>query len=59
MQFKLTVPLRRGLPTAMRDRADRLARNVGSEYLLTFLDEEILIGRQTGSGGTFIFERDS
>ena len=57
VQFKLTIPLRRGLPTALQDRADRLARNVGSEYLLTYLDEEILIGRQTGSGGSFIFER--
>jgi hypothetical protein len=28
-------------------------------YLLSYLDETTLIGRASGSGGTFIFERAS
>lgn len=59
VQFRLTVPLRRALPTELQDRAERLSQNVGSEYLLTYLDEDMLIGRQTGSGGTFIFEKET
>jgi hypothetical protein len=57
-EFSVNVPLRRGLPTGLQQNADRLVRNVGSEYLLTYLDDEILIGRQTGTGGTFIFEKE-
>jgi len=58
LQFNFSVPLRRSLPTALQESAERLARGVGSEYLLTYLDEDTLIGRQTGTGGTFIFEKD-
>lgn len=56
-EFSFNVPLRRGLPTALQQSAERLAQNAGSEYLLTYLDEDTLIGRQTGTGGTFVFEK--
>jgi hypothetical protein len=32
-------------------------RAVGAGYLLTYLDEEVLIGRAQGPGGSFIFLR--
>ncbi len=34
-----------------------LERSFGSEYLLTYVDEDMLVGSQTGTGGTFIFNR--
>jgi hypothetical protein len=34
-----------------------LERSFGSEYLFTYLDDDMLIGSQTGTGGAFIFER--
>lgn len=52
VQFQVRVPLR----TDERSAA-AIERNAGNEYLLTYLDAETLIGRQTGSGGTFIFRR--
>ena len=55
-QLSVAVPLRTNLPTALQEQTDRLASNVGSEYLLTFLDEDMLVGRQTGTGGVFIFD---
>lgn len=57
-QFRLAVPLRPELPVALQNVGARLERNFGSDYLLTFLDDEMLIGRQTGSGGSFVFLRD-
>ena len=45
------VPLRGGgvqLPPALSG---------GMAYQLTYLDEDTLIGRASGSGGSFIFER--
>lgn len=57
VQFKLRVPLQGQLPTALQDSARGITKNVGAEYLLTYLDDDTLIGRQTGPGGTFIFER--
>ena len=32
-------------------------RNTGAGYILTFLDQDMLIGRASGSAGTFIFSR--
>lgn len=57
-QFKLSVPLRNALPAPLADANERVTRSVGSEYLLTYLDSDTLVGRQTGPGGTFIFSRD-
>jgi hypothetical protein len=31
---------------------------VGFNYLLTYLDQDMLIGRAQGNGGTFIFSRE-
>jgi hypothetical protein len=31
---------------------------VGFNYLLTYLDEDMLVGRAQGNGGTFIFSRE-
>ena len=58
LQFQVSIPLRSELP-ALREAADRTSRSFGSDYLLSFLDKEMLVGRQTGSGGTFVFVRDS
>jgi len=34
-------------------------RAVGAGYLLTYLDEAVLIGRAQQPGGSFIFVRDT
>ncbi len=31
---------------------------MGFNYLLTYLDEDMLVGRAQGNGGTFIFSRE-
>jgi hypothetical protein len=33
-------------------------RGVGAPYLLTYLDTDMLIGRASGTAGTFIFSRE-
>jgi len=58
-QFRLAVPLRPELPAALQGVGGGLERNFGSDYLLTFLDDEMLIGRQTAAGGSFIFLREA
>ena len=50
LQFNLTVPFGRG---------QNLRRNFAGEYLLTYLDEDMLIGQQTGGGGYFIFDKET
>jgi len=62
---RLTVPLR--TPSSLvgglarrRDTDDasgRPVRTAGGEYLITYLDGDMLIGRSVGSRGSFIFER--
>ena len=56
-EAEVFVPLRAGLPRAFNSASSNLERTFGSEYLLTYLDEDTLIGSQTGTGGAFIFER--
>lgn len=56
-EAELFIPLRAGLPRAFNNASTALERTLGSEYLLTYLDEDTLIGSQTGTGGVFIFER--
>ena len=56
-EAEVFIPLRAGLPSVFNRASSNLERSFGSEYLLTFLDEDTLIGSQTGTGGTFIFER--
>lgn len=51
LQFKLRVPFRSAQQVAA-------GRAVGAGYLLTYLDEDMLIGRASGTAGTFIFTRD-
>ena len=58
-QFRLAVPLRPELPAALQGVGANLERNFGSDYLLTFMDEEMLIGRQTAAGGSFVFLREA
>jgi hypothetical protein len=53
-EAELFVPLR---PRELLAAAPRAQRSFGSEYLLTYLDDDMLIGGQTGTGGTFIFSR--
>jgi len=47
------------VPAALQGVGGGLERNFGSDYLLTFLDDEMLIGRQTAAGGSFIFLREA
>ena len=58
-QFRLAVPLRPEMPAALQGVGASLERNFGSDYLLTFLDDEMLIGRQTAAGGSFVFLREA
>ena len=53
------MPLRNALPPPLRAWGERLERQAGSEYLITFLDKHVLVGRQTGPGGLFVFWRES
>ena len=57
-QLDVGVPLRNALPAPLRAWGERLERQAGSEYLITFLDGDTLIGRQTGPGGLFVFWRE-
>lgn len=54
MQFALRIPLSTRLPNVDSART----QVVGINYLLTYLDKEMLVGRAQGSGGTFIFVRE-
>ena len=68
LQFKLRIPLR----SAEQIRRAVLGEGGGegggaggaagrgatANYLLTFIDDSMLIGRATGTGGTFIFQRE-
>lgn len=54
MQFQLRVPFRSAQQVANMAVSNR---GVSAGYLLTYLDQDMLIGRATGLGGTFIFER--
>lgn len=60
-EAEVFIPFRNGLPRIFNSASTNLEMNLerqfGSEYLLTYLDEDTLIGSQTGTGGTFIFER--
>ena len=60
-EAEVFIPFRNGLPRIFNSASTNLEMNLerqfGSEYLLTYLDENTLIGSQTGTGGTFIFER--
>jgi len=52
------VPLRDNpLARALQPVRDELERAAGSEYLITYLDADTLVGRQTGTGGLFVFFR--
>lgn len=53
-QLSLRVPLTTRVPGASSDQQ----RPVGLNYMLTHLDEDMLIGRAQGNGGVFIFTRE-
>lgn len=50
LQFQLTFPFKSAQQVAQ-------GSGVGANYLLTYLDEDMLIGRASGTAGTFIFTR--
>ncbi|CAL8470247.1 g9789 [Coccomyxa elongata] len=56
-EAEVFVPLRASLPGLFQRASNSLERSFGSEYLFTYLDDDTLIGSQTGTGGTFIFAR--
>ncbi|GMH33003.1 hypothetical protein BSKO_00837 [Bryopsis sp. KO-2023] len=49
-EFAFSIPLNRETPFFPSARE-------GGNYLLTYLDEDMLIGRASGTGGAFIFNR--
>jgi hypothetical protein len=51
-QFSLRFPFRSAEQVAA-------GRAVGSEYLITFLDNEVFVGRASAPAGSFIFVRES
>lgn len=51
VQFQVEVPF--SFPRGQNGRS-----NFAGEYLLTYLDEDTLVGQQTGGGGYFIFEKE-
>ncbi|KAL4419383.1 hypothetical protein ABPG77_002910 [Micractinium sp. CCAP 211/92] len=53
-QLSLRVPLTTRVPGSSSDQQ----RPVGLNYMLTHLDEDMLIGRAQGNGGVFIFTRE-
>lgn len=56
-EAELFIPLRSRFSSSFQGAAANLERDFGSEYLFTYLDRDTLIGSQTSTGGTFIFER--
>jgi hypothetical protein len=56
LQFQLRIPFRSAQQVASLAAA---RRNVAAGYLLTYLDQDLLIGRAIGLGGTFIFTREA
>ncbi|EFN51118.1 hypothetical protein CHLNCDRAFT_141300 [Chlorella variabilis] len=54
-QLSGSVPLTSRLPGTTSDQQ----RPVGLNYMLTYLDEDMLIGRAQGNGGVFVFTRDA
>lgn len=53
-QFSAFLPLNTRLPGT----TSNTRRPVGLNYSITYLDEDLFIGRAQGNGGTFIFVRD-
>lgn len=51
LQFSAVFPFRSAQQLAQ-------GRGVGAPYLLTYLDTDMLIGRASGTAGTFIFSRE-
>eukprot|EP00775_Hariotina_reticulata_P013356 gene13356-13484_t len=51
-EFKLVFPFRSAQQVAQ-------GPGVGANYLLTYLDEDLLVGRASGTAGSFIFTRAS
>lgn len=50
-EAQLRVPLR-------STRGTESPRVTGASYLLSYLDEDMLIGRAVATGGSFVFTRD-
>jgi hypothetical protein len=53
--FDLRIPLIRGSQTTTPDNSTRAP--LGAWYNLTYLDNNLLLGRALGTGGTFVFTR--
>lgn len=55
-----SVPLTGELPSALAPLqrvAGAARRAAGGEYLISYVDDDLLVGRQTGPDGLFVFER--
>jgi hypothetical protein len=50
LQFKLNFQFQTAQQTIQ-------GRNVGANYILTYLDDDMLIGRASGLAGSFVFSR--
>ena len=57
MQFKLRFPFSSARQFAMRAVGETSPVTAGGNYQLTYCDEDMLIGRATSLGGSFIFSR--
>ncbi len=60
-QFQLRVPFNSAQQLATRaagDIVDSSPISGGGNYQLSYLDEDMLIGRATALGGSFIFTRE-
>lgn len=56
MQFQVRVPFR---SAQQLSNAATARQSIAANYLLTYLDEDMLIGRATGLQGSFIFMRET
>eukprot|EP00955_Chlamydomonas_euryale_P047347 353651-Chlamydomonas_euryale.AAC.5 len=56
-EFNLTIPFASAGQLASRAAGDNSPVAGGGDYQLTFLDQDMLIGRASALGGSFIFER--
>lgn len=57
VQFKLRFPFNNARQFAMRAVGETSPVTAGGTYQLTYCDRDMLIGRATSLGGSFIFSR--
>eukprot|EP00983_Pelagomonas_calceolata_P028435 890954-Pelagomonas_calceolata.AAC.1 len=57
LQFELKFPFRSAAQVAAGVASGNSRQVAGGQYHLTYLDEDMLIGRAIALGGTFVFTR--